>query len=130
MNIKTEDRHLADAVLAIIKNYEDNNDDDTDLLLHEYDNGREHGYVLELQRFESLSWLDTDKRMWVAFSEYRRSDDIVVYHDKGTFDGHLTDFSYDAKTFFKYNEIFDAANYIRSLFRCYVLTALKEEQKV
>lgn len=123
MQIKTEDRHLADAVLAIIKTYDI--DCNIELSVHEYDNGREHGYVLELDSLDNyfVSYQDS---LWVAFSENRNSDDIVIYMDKGHYVGKLTDSSYNSRVYYGYGQIVDAATYITNCFESHV-KLLKEK---
>lgn len=73
-----------------------------------YENGREHGFFIE----------KGDKA--VAFSEYRNSDDIVVYYGgNADFDeDHIpTDDTYRRKKFFKYQEYEAAAKFIKAWLR-------------
>lgn len=127
MIVKTEDRCTADAVLAIFNSY--NCTDGTELLLYQYDNGREHGYVLELQSIAEEHWISYNDSIWVAFSEFRRSDDIVIYTDERQWSGRLTDKSYEECKMFKYNQIYEAAQYILNLFTSHV-NALKAQRNL
>lgn len=83
------------------------NDDDPELSLGMYSNGREQGYTLKN--------MDNDYpyRM-VAFSEYRSSDTTVVYFGTvGDFAGGLpSDKLWENARHFAYNDIHEAASFI------------------
>ena len=101
---------VADVVLAQLFAIIDEDCDKT-LYLESYVNGREHGYAITVD-------LLTDDEVKVVFSEYRRSDAIVVYV------GTARDFSlqgnvpseevYKKAVFFAGNNILDAAVYIHN----------------
>ena len=94
---------LADAVLSVI---EWSMNDDQRYFLEPYQNGREHGWTLS----------KGNKK--VAFSEFRRSDDIVLYPGTSMsldFDmaGNIPNEEvYNRKVFFAYNEVVKAAEHI------------------
>ena len=79
-----------------------------------YSNGREQGYHIIKLRTESV------KTTRICFSEDRSSDDIVVYASvEGphfSMQGNVPDEkAYGNRKCFKYNEIDEAARYIRDL---------------
>jgi hypothetical protein len=98
--------HVADAILSIIS------DRMGGMNLHAlpYENGREHGWSLR----------DTHCTKQVAFSEYRNSDEIVVYcgkPDEFAMAGNVpSDRVYEDKEFFSYNEMWQAAMFILEYF--------------
>ena len=111
MIITETDRTNANIVLALIKrrmDYETN----AEFRINCYENGREHGYVLSLNRVDNkIAYTYT----WIAFAEYRRSDDTVVYTDNAYWNGKLTDKSYEEKVFFSYGNFTECADYIIKL---------------
>ena len=123
MIITERKRELADAVLAYFK-WINNTDDKIELDIETYSNGREYGYVLKVDRIDGR--LLFDNQLWIAFSEFRTSDDIAIYTDKGYWNGHLTDKSYDEMKSFKYNEAYNAAEYIKNLIEEYATDIRKE----
>lgn len=92
---------VADAVLAIV----DLLSDDQHLRLEPYQNGREHGWSLYGPNY-----------CQVAFSEYRNSDDIVVYAGKGnvfSMQGNVPiQEVWEARNMFQYNCVYEAARFI------------------
>lgn len=73
-----------------------------------YENGREHGYLI------------STKTTTICFSEYRNSDDIVVYVSnpgEEFEDGTPTDRAYATKKFFRFDQSDEAAAYISSVIK-------------
>jgi hypothetical protein len=68
-----------------------------DLKVEAYDNGREQGYTI---------FTKAEKAIYknVSFSEYRSSDDIVVYRDFVKPDGSFDDDAYRTRTYFHSDE--------------------------
>lgn len=105
MKIYNRNDSAARKVLAIVKRLAKNSKDDSCVMVETYTNCREQGFA--------LSSHDMAK---VAFSEFRRSDDIVVYT------GAREDFErntnipseevYESAHFFRYNEHEKAARFI------------------
>ena len=123
MIITERKRELADAVLAYLK-WMNNRDDKIELDLETYSNGREYGYVLKLDTVDGR--LLFSNQLWIAFSEFRRSDDIVIYTDKGYWNGQLTDKSYEESKSFRYDEAAKAAEYIKNIIEGYAANIRKE----
>lgn len=106
MIITEKDRSKANVVLALLKEELRGTDHDVEFELDFYHNGRENGYVLKLTYVDGHYVLDNALSRWIAFSEYRRSDDVVVYTDCGYWDGDLTEKSYDElQLFSKYSTV-------------------------
>lgn len=85
-----------------------------------YDNGREQGYMLKVSHKKNTDQLT------IAFSEWRGSDEIVVYNSKVLGDGSgsmISDEFYKSKKFFDWDCREDARDYIFSL----IETFQKEE---
>lgn len=105
MKIYNRNDAAARKVLAIVKRLAKNSKDDSYVAVEAYVNCREQGFA--------LSSHDNAK---VAFSEFRRSDDIVVYT------GARADFAfntnipgeevYESARFFRYNQHEAAAKFI------------------
>jgi hypothetical protein len=107
------ERHQADEVLAKLKAMirEEGKRFFCSVDVEAYENGREHGYYLEMWRTART------KQAWaVSFSEYRTSDDIVVYFGKSEdFDneGHVpTQLVWENMKTFKYQDFDGAAAFI------------------
>lgn len=81
-----------------------------------FDNCREQGYVISIY----------DSEMNIAISEYRTSDDTVVYvypHKDKVFPSNLPNESspcWNNKKLFKYNELYECAEYIIDLIKGWV----------
>lgn len=114
MKIFESNRTYADIVLSILNTMLDDNDD-VIFEKHDYTNGREHGYALELTF--NKRYVDVDKRIWIAFSENRNSDDIVVYDDVGYWNGNITEKSWQDASYFKYGDFYKCAEYIYNLMK-------------
>ena len=71
-----------------------------------YQNGREQGYSL-------IYYTDTSMQS-ISFSEYRSSEEIVVYHGLHSMRG-LSDNAYRNRKFFGFGHTKEAAEYILSL---------------
>jgi hypothetical protein len=105
MKIYNRNDAAARKVLAIVKRLAKNSKDDSCIVVESYVNCREQGFALA----------SCDDRK-VAFSEFRRSDDIVVYT------GARADFAfntnipgdevYESARFFRYNQHEAAAKFI------------------
>jgi hypothetical protein len=105
MKIYNRNDAAARKVLAIVKRLAKNSKDDSYVAVESYVNCREQGFA--------LSSHDHAK---VAFSEFRRSDDIVVYF------GTRSEFAvntnipseevYESARFFRYNQHEAAAKFI------------------
>jgi hypothetical protein len=106
MKIGTLNNNKARIVLGILEEMTDD-DNSRYLALHSYSNCREQGFCLE-------TTFSTPRR-WVAFSECRNSDSIVVYTDTASWVGGLTDESYKNVNYFNYNAYTQAAEYIHNL---------------
>lgn len=91
---------------------------DCSLNVEAYENGREHGYYLELWRkgFAAGESMVGHNHWALAFSEYRMTDDIVVYVGLASDfnrEGHVpSEESYAAKKFFKRGDYTEAAAFI------------------
>ncbi len=73
----------------------------------DYENGREEGYVLTCDKTGRSA----------TFSEYRNSDDAVVYLvDWNRSTDADRDAAYNSKTFFDYNNALGAAKFIVAFF--------------
>lgn len=71
-----------------------------------YSNGRENGYTLKMYAYPPVL-----TALVVAWSEYRTSDEVVVYvDDRGEWDGIPSDRVYKEKKLFK--TVDEAAKYI------------------
>lgn len=114
MKIIEANRAHADIVLNILSTMLDDNDN-VIFEKHDYTNGREHGYALELIFNER--YIDYDKRVWIAFSENRNSDDTVVYNDVGEWNGKITEKSWQDASYFKYGDFYKCAEYIYNLMK-------------
>ena len=123
MIITERKRELADAVLAYLK-WMNNHDDKIELDLETYSNGREYGYVLKLDTVDGR--LLFSNQLWIAFAEFRSSDDIAIYTDKGYWNGHLTAKSYEESKLFRYDEAAKAAKYIKDIIEGYAANIRKE----
>lgn len=96
--------------------------DDIDVILKDFDNGREQGYTIELHRVDSKPVYNKDK-LHVAFAESRNSDNIVVYHGKGVFNNaSISDEFWATEKYFGHLGLVETANYIMSLFRDAAMT--------
>jgi hypothetical protein len=97
-----DNMNRANAVLSVIKGL--TYDEDQRVYSEPYQNGREHGW--------SLQWEDSK----VCFSEYRNTDNIVVYYGKSiefSMQGNTpNDRVYNTKKFFRYDEFVEAAQFI------------------
>jgi hypothetical protein len=73
-----------------------------------YQNGREQGYSIQAYHKGKGSY-------WVMFSEFRRSDDIVVYFGSPETESmpmqSISEKAYNNAKFFKYNNVSDAADW-------------------
>lgn len=125
MKIFEANRKHADIVLNILSTMLDVLDDEDDVKFekHDYTNGREHGYALEL--VYSKGYVDCDKRVWIAFSENRNSDDTVVYNDVGEWNGKITEKSWQDASYFKYGDFYKCAEYIYNLMKYVVADTSK-----
>jgi hypothetical protein len=102
------DTKLADSVLKEFKKLARISESTREMDIYSYTNGREQGYTLN----ESFG----NNQRKVAFAEYRKSDDIVVYF------GQRTDFErntnipseavYESMKLFDYNKPDQAAEFI------------------
>jgi hypothetical protein len=116
MKIYETNRKQADAVFAILNLIIDDCNAETkeaEFLKDYYANGRENGYVLQLTYINGHYLFDDKKRVWIAFAENRNSDETVVYLDFGTWNGELTDKSYNEAKYFKFSELYKCAEYIK-----------------
>jgi hypothetical protein len=99
---------LADAVLAMV----DFLSGDLNLYLEPYQNGREHGWALSA--FGDM----TNKK--AVFSEYRNTDEIVLYTGRGvdfSMQGNVpSDKAWGNKQFFSNSAVTECANYIVEYF--------------
>jgi len=126
MKIYETDRKQADAVLSILNLIiDDKETEEAEFLKDFYSNGRENGYILQLSYINNKYLIDEDKRIWIAFSENRNSDETVVYVDKGTWNGRLTEKSYQEAKYFKFHELFKCAEYIKNTMKHAVINAQK-----
>jgi hypothetical protein len=102
----------AEAVLAV---FEAIYGDRCDAFAGTYRNGREKGFSLEIWKFDRDldEWQDTCclGRYTAIFSEFRRSDNIVVYVGRTAWDT-LTDEMYADAKFFGPDAYVSAARYI------------------
>lgn len=103
---------VADAVMAVFITRESSNVklQNMDITVEPYHNGREHGW--------SLSGLSASGARTVSFSEYRSSDQIVVYFgDSADFsDGIPNDQVYKSAKFFPTGSYEKAAKFIAHYF--------------
>lgn len=128
MKIYETDRKQADAVLAILNLIiDDSETNGAEFLKDFYSNGRENGYILQLTYVNGKYLFDEDKRIWIAFSENRNSDETVIYVDKGTWNGRLTEKSYQERKYFKFSDIYKCAEYIKKTMKQAVINAQKKE---
>jgi hypothetical protein len=108
VRISNEKRGAADKVLRKLKVLLRELDLDGDASLESYQNGREQGHALQF-------WSKSGplKTRWIAWSENRNSDDIVVYHtDKGDPMQGLSDDAYANARYFRYDAELEAATYV------------------
>lgn len=100
---------VANAVLAVVEAMLPN--DDEEIYLEPYKNGRENGWALHSNSSSSTA---LDRK--VVFSEYRNSDQIVIYQGRmQDFDvsGNVPDEAcYQTKVFFDAGQIEKAARHI------------------
>jgi hypothetical protein len=100
---------LADAVLSMVEFL---SVDTLRLYAEPYQNGREHGWALSA--FGDM----TNKK--AVFSEYRNTDEIVLYTGKGvdfSMQGNVpSDKAWGNKNFFSHNAVTECANYIVKYF--------------
>lgn len=122
MKIFEANRTYADIVLSILNTMLDDNDD-VIFEKHDYINGREHGYALELTF--NKRYIYGDERIWIAFSENRNSDDTVVYDDVGEWNGKITEKSWQDASYFKYGDFYKCAEYIYNLMKLAVKNTSK-----
>ncbi len=105
MKFYTRNDTAARKVLAEVKRWAKLSQDDSVIAIESYVNCREQGYALA----------SCDDRK-VAFSEFRRSDDIVVYFGKRkdfAFNTNIpTDEVYESAKFFRFDQIEKAAKII------------------
>jgi hypothetical protein len=105
MKIFSRNDSTARKVLAEVKRWAALSKDDSIMCLEAYVNCREQGFALA----------SCDDRK-VAFSEFRRSDDIVVYFGKrGDFDFNTNipnEEVYEKAKFFRFDKVEQAAKFI------------------
>lgn len=111
MIIRKQDKTNAEVVLELVKAFLDE-DNNAEFSLEPYENGREHGYALVLQRVDGHWVCDSDLTRWIAFAEFRRSDSTVIYTDCGYWNGEITEKSYDEKQLYNFGKFVVAAQYI------------------
>ena len=116
MYITQVERKQADIILSILKQQIDDQRD-VEFELKTYDNGREHGYVLQLYSVNDYFVIDEKATSWIAFSENRNSDSTVVYTDIGMYKGRLTDKSYETRKLFNYDDFLSCTDYIIELMK-------------
>lgn len=109
---ETNSRTQAKIVLEIIKR-KLNEENDAEFIVDTYNNGRERGYVLKLYSVDREWCCHTN--FWVAFSEYRNSDSVVVYTDNDYWVDEITEKSYNEANFFGYGNWIECADYIVKL---------------
>lgn len=101
---------LADAVLALFEHLVDN--EEKNFHLDPYCNGRERGWCITVFKNKAKN-----KIKQVVFSEFRNTDEIVVYCGKVgdfTMAGNVpSDKVYDNKTFFNYKDVLGAVLFIQ-----------------
>lgn len=109
------ERNLADAVLAYVKELSRTPLlTDVECVIEPYINGREYGYVLKLDQV-GKECIFSNNALWIAFSENRNSDDIVVYFEESLWLGEITEESYNKSTTFSFFKAAKAAEYIVSI---------------
>lgn len=77
-------------------------DDSVECCIEAYQNGREQGITI-------LDYRHRNKAFYVA--EFRRSDNIVVYEGSYSMQS-ISDDAYENSKLFKYNEYYEASQYI------------------
>lgn len=100
-------RKMANKVLYLLKKELKKLPDQITVIIESYQNGREQGIAIVVTDFNKLDSL------WIAFSENRNSDDIVVYFDKNNPMQSVSDKAYKAAKYFR--TAGDAAEYIIGL---------------
>lgn len=99
----------AEAVLACFKLLIEGRSQNIGLRLSDFDNGREQGYVIELNEVNGVY---NPIAHW-AFAEYRSSDDIIIYHEQGIYNAnYISEDFWNNRKSFGYGEVMSAAEYI------------------
>ncbi|MEK6832630.1 MAG: hypothetical protein AABY32_01170 [Nanoarchaeota archaeon] len=91
-------REMADVVLSslisIVKKYRNKNH----IEIGSYQNGREQGHSIILWNQDNFN------SKWIAFSEYRNSDELVVYESRHDPMQGLTDSAWENKKFYNFDK--------------------------
>lgn len=106
------------ALLSVIEAMYGNRDDDIDIMVSDFNNCREQGYVLQLSSIDN-GLLFHDQAMWIAFAQNRNSDSIVVYTDTGFYPDsvdQIEEHVWRDSKMFGFGEFTVAADYINELF--------------
>lgn len=114
MKLEKRQRRLADAVLSYLEIMCNAQHEDVECTVNSYINGREYGYTITLAHVGDRYIFSKDA-LWVAFSENRNSDHIVVYTDETLWDDEITEKSYENRKLFEFSEAYEAAKYVYSL---------------
>lgn len=128
MKFNTSKIDLAMIIVTMFKNeviHLDGRYDTDSLRIHMdcFENCREQGFMLHISNFLSN---EEYKQISVAFSENRNSDDIVVYYsNKYESGGNYSDEFWNNRKFFRYNEHYQASEYIVELTK--TILELKKE---
>lgn len=90
-----------------------------------FDNCREQGYTVYLRNKQN-------KQLNISFAVYRCSDDLVIYRWEGeTFNSpalsDMLDTDWDNKTYFAYNKVYEAYEFINKLIYEFVSEVTDEE---
>lgn len=101
----TDERKIANEVLEIVLQEIENIDSEYCAVIGSYQNGREQGHSIRAGCFNSR---------WIGWSEFRRSDDIVVYAGLDNMQS-ISDEMYENKKFFDTPK--EAADYIMTLIK-------------
>lgn len=113
MKLTTYKINLAYAILMLLQNQLENIEDEKKSgYVDVFENCREQGF-----RIHVSSYQPEYKHMTFAFSENRNSDSIVVYYSN-KLEGFQNEYSeefWDSRKYFKYNEQYQAAEYIKEL---------------
>lgn len=120
---------VAEAILNILDTMELPDDVQERAYVEVFDNCREQGYVISY----FVSVLPSIKQnLYVAFTENRNSDSIVVYeYYKKRFPSNLPhEDSWGNKKYFDFDEHYQAAEHIAEILKCHYAGSIEEKQNV
>ena len=102
---------VAKLIKIVLEEKLHNSDINGSVIISDFDNCREQGYVFELTKINN-DYLFND-RIFYAFSEYRNLDNIVVYKGTGSYNfDTLSDDFWNSAKMFNPDEVYKAADYI------------------